>query len=36
VTESIERLGGAPPTTFEDFVRQERAVLLGEPTTAAA
>ena len=36
VTETIERLGGAPPTSFEDFVREERAVLLGEPTLTLA
>jgi uncharacterized protein YbjT (DUF2867 family) len=36
VTETIERLGGAPPTTFEDFVREERAVLLGEPAPTLA
>jgi uncharacterized protein YbjT (DUF2867 family) len=36
VTETIERLGGAPPKSFEDFVREERAALLGEPSPAMA
>jgi uncharacterized protein YbjT (DUF2867 family) len=36
VTEAIERLGGAPPTTFEDFVREESVVLLGAAKPAIA
>ena len=35
VTETIERLGGKPPRTFEAFVREERSSLLSAAQAAA-
>ena len=32
VTDTIGRLGGAKPKTFEEFVREERSVLMAEPS----
>lgn len=36
VTDTIERLGGAKPKTFEEFVREERSALMMEPGRTSA
>jgi hypothetical protein len=36
VTDTIEKLGGAKPKTFEEFVREEQSALLSEPAETLA
>lgn len=36
VTDTIARLGGAKPKTFEEFVREERSVFMAEPSEISA